>query len=75
MPSKVLIIDNAAGGVAYDKRWDSVHLDLIGGSIAASGIIPGVKVKDFEYANFQILSALSKNLSWYLKDEIDDGQL
>ena len=75
MPSKVLIIDNAAGGVAYDKRWDSVYLDLIGGDIDASGIIPGVKVKDFEYAKFQILSALSKNLSWYLKDEIDDDTI
>jgi len=75
MSVKVLIIDNATGGVAYDKRWDSVQIDLIGGNVSATGIIPGVKVKDFEYANFQILSALSKNLGWYLKDEIDDNTI
>lgn len=70
---KVLIIDNASGGVSYEEKWNYTHVDLADGCVNSIGMIPGGRTTKFETQEFSTLSALSKNLILYLESVIDDN--
>lgn len=72
---KVIIVDNAAGGMAHEEKWRYVHLDLMESCIDSGAVIYGAQTSSFDTVKFINLSALSKDLSHKLRTDLDENTI